>query len=643
MKKKNPILPIIIIVVVLLATAGLIGTVVYKTQQTGLSSGLYIKSISKNIDVISSDTDLKGVWFLIDATTGGGQSVVGTLTPEETNSMSGTLTTYPLTIEVSAIDEKVEYLFKATGQNIYQYDYTIQKSSDGFKSGGDCKTFLLIPYKDAPSCPSTSTYSTTYRQSNGLSGYACWRYCTTKKQTGVLSIIEPSKLIDEANIKLTVNAQTITQKVSQSNSNADFFISGKGMVAQVQFPTTGWTGNFPPSATDYYGYYDLNQQSWRITSKSRIDSEYSSALIQSETQLKTYSDESGIRTQCNSATGCYSLISKTINGLNSVVTTLKADDMSITQNSVWTNRNDKNNGKMVVSLDRQIGQANLIIKARADWLGIKIEAGKPQISGKSCNEFRSGDKGNIQLNVKNIGSATGNFIASIDCKDLMQSFNPSPVTIKAGQTETMNIPINSGTIAKEFYDTCEIKVQDINKASNYDTDSVRCHILKPATCTENDYYLEGNCIKICKNGEKNQLKCCGNTEEITYDTSKVDNGFGGYSCVTKGNGGGNGGTECAWYDLKCQLKNSFAGYFTVGILVLSFLFGLLMFAIMLGMFKQMELGSPTDMVVSIIFGIGTGFLFYYYIWFAILFFVLAIIIWIILPKPIKGFIRKGLG
>ncbi len=103
MKKKNRniilVSSVIIGLIILLAIFGKLPFAIY-------GDGLTIKSMSTNT-VISQDTDLKGVWWVISAYTGGGQSISGTLTPEQTKQLTSYQTQYPLNIKVSALNEKI--------------------------------------------------------------------------------------------------------------------------------------------------------------------------------------------------------------------------------------------------------------------------------------------------------------------------------------------------------------------------------------------------------------------------------------------------------------------------------------------------------------------------------------------------------
>ena len=654
-KKILVVLAVIIAIISLIMISGKI-----KLPFATYGEGLIINSMSSNIVVISEDTDLKGVWWLINAQSNGGQSILGTITPEDTQKLTGYTIEYPLEISASALDEKVEYVLKNTGEEIsYFYSYT-QTSSDGFNSDGSCKSFVVFPYKNAPVCPSGTQYEIPFYRGGLLwtinklpsfTSYVCWRKCITKKQSGVISLLEPSRVVDSLNMTLKARGETITKTISQDNPNIDFVSPILGLVAQVQYPSSGWTGNYPPSGADYKGFYGISDQKWRLTSNTHLY-DYRNTFTSVDTNLRNWASKS-TTVPCNSDSNCYNTITNEMNRLLSKVNVIKSDDMSLTQNSVWANRNDQNTGKIIVDLDRQLAVANLIIKVRADWLGIKINVGKPQIVGKSCDDFKSGDNGKIDVQVKNIGSAKGSFVGSVSCGVIKQSYSLTATSINPRETKTISIPIDAGTFADEKYDNCEIRVQDFNKESNYDTSSAICHILKPALCVEGDFYLENNCIKKCIDGIKKQLKCCEIGQTIIFNESKRSDELGGYYCSE---GGGNGGinpcSSCdefaiskilgpVWKSKQCQ-PSILQGYTTCAlsfikyilmliVLIFGTLFGKDLFAGINSIRKYVWLHWILALITSLIL----AYLIFIVFWIGIVIFIIYIVLRLLIGGKIR--------
>ena len=506
--------------------------------QTSFGSGLTITSISKNVPVISSDSDLSGVWFYITAVSNGGQSIVGTLTPQETSSLSGTTTKYPLTIEANSLDEVVNYKIINTNANVYKYLVNIQHSDNGYASG--CKGFAFLPYRDAPSCSYATSYEIPIYIKGSISGqYLCTRICVTKKQIGTLGDIEKTNVVDEMDVALTVNGERIVKRISSITKNADFVSSSKGLVAQVQLTQLGWTGNFPPELAQYRALYNTESNTgWTIINRDDVTN-YNNVLASVEGNLATAAG-TNYRTD-QTATSYENYITGEVNRLANSASLLSATNQ---MSSSITNKDDVNNGKLTFSLDRQIGIGNFLIKARADWIGVVISTAKPQIVSSTCADFRAGDSGKATINVKNIGTATGTFVYYINCPTIKQSYTPSQITINAGDTKTLTIVLDANNNPSVRTDACQIIVKDYNKESNSATTNVNCNVLKPSECVESRYYNEANCIKKCISGTKNILKCCGVGEAVTWiEVNSLDE-FGGYYCKAGGNDKCTSNSQC---------------------------------------------------------------------------------------------------
>ena len=635
MNKKKITITWVIISLIILAVA-IIGGIYFFgiIKQSVFGSGFTVKSISSNVPLISQDTDLNGVWFLVNAYTGGGQSIVGGFDPIDFKNNIGYSTQFPIKVTASALDETGEYKLMNSGEGIYNFFATYQFSSNGFTgTGSGCATGNK---QNAPSCPSGTDYEIKVDITSDYiiykTTYTCIRICEAKKQIGVIADIEPTRVVDQMDITLSVNGEVITKRISSDNPNADFYSNLTGLVAQVQYPANGWTGNFMPSAQQYKGYYDLlANNKWSITSSSHL-SDYRSTFSSVDANLRSWAN---INYQITgSALDFLNTVKSETGRLASKVTQIREDDMSLAQNTVWGNRNDQQNGKLTINLDRQIAVADLIFKIKASWIGVMINVGKPSIVSSTCNDFKAGDNGKIDVQVKNIGNSEGSFVGSITCGTIVQSYTITPTFIGAGLTKTISIPLNAGTFAGDKYDSCSIIIQDFNKASNSATGSVTCHILKPAICIERDFYNEGNCIKKCTNGLKENLKCCEDGQEISFAQENSSDGLGGYYCRDKeyckthpaDPSCVNGECKFTWYKLGldgvlCKLKAWFTSFFNTLKWIIVILGGLLS-----GLWSALttrkltgtfNLKNKTQWIISIIVGLIIGIsvgLIAYYIW-----------------------------
>lgn len=522
-------------------------------SNTMFGGGLTINSVSKNVDVISSDTDLTGVWWLVNADvgglSGGLQSVAGTLTPAETQQFTGYQTKFPLSITATGIDETAEYRISNTGTPIYSYYYTLTFSSNGW-DGTTCKNYGLLTAKpnSAPACPAgynndiridvpSGANSIPIIKSLASSYYTCVQVCYKKQQTGVLGDIQPTRITDKFDLTLSANGKTQTQTLTSDDRHKDYIINGQ-MLASVDYVKNGVSGNAAPLASGFKAYYDtLQNNKWALTSASRY-TDYTSKLSTYEALLGSrWGANVKICTgnaECQFATPLAFIndFKSETSKQSTVVANMRTDNLAITQDQVFGNVNDINNGQLIVGLDRQINVPNINIRARADWLGIVISIGKPSITSIDCSEFTAGTTSNITVSVKNIGTAAGNFMPSLTCGTIKQTFTSSSISLNPGEVTQISVPIDAGTSIGGISDTCNFKVVDTGKASNSDTKSVTCKIDKPALCVEGQFYNENNCIQQCVNGAIKSLKCCDNSKVIIFTANDSNNALGGFDCST---------------------------------------------------------------------------------------------------------------
>jgi len=493
-----------------------------------MGQGMTITSIS-NVGVLTPDSDLSGKWFLINAVSNGGQSIVATINPSQTQSLGlGYETEYPMTVEMEASEEKVKYLIKNTGTNIYSYESLIQSSPDG------CSDIWYWVGEDAPSCPSDYTWKIDVHGTDVSwdAKYVCKRVCVKKVQEGVSSIIEPASVKKKIKMVLTASGERLEQEVEVGRS-ANFYSNIlRDTIATIQVPALFWTGNYPASGQGYKGYHQIDSGKWSITTDERLNN-YIGVSPSLDLYLTNLQDKNRfIYTDFSENSFNYE-----IGKVNKIVTSMQNDNAQI--GGSLTNI-EKINGQTYATVDSDatLARANIVIRMRADWVGIKIPFGKPKIISSSCPDFKSGENGEIILQVQNTGTSTGNFIPSVSCEEVEQSYNLGSVSISAKQIKEIIIPIDTGLFAGERLDTCKIRVEDYNNPDNYDESSATCQLLKPALCIENDIYTSNNCISQCIGGVKEELHCCENNEKLSYDESLIGNEYDGFYCNTEDDDGG---------------------------------------------------------------------------------------------------------
>lgn len=152
-----------------------------------------------------------------------------------------------------------------------------------------------------------------------------------------------------------------------------------------------------------------------------------------------------------------------------------------------------------IATNKKIIYPNIIMRIKADLLGILQTTGQPKITGISSDCFHSNHLGSILVEVKNIGQQAGRFTMDVNCPSPIKvNYNPDEV-VQPGKTITMTAEI-SGNSLSDINKMCTVKVSD-NVAKLSDSASVQvcmkgsggsCGVKDSLTCN-----LEGN-IEICQ-------------------------------------------------------------------------------------------------------------------------------------------------
>lgn len=534
MKKQTKVIIATLLVVLVMVGA------YFAVQQTQFGGGLTVLSMSPT-SFISETTNLQGVWWLVNTMTSGGQSISGTLNPQDARVLDGGyLTKNPLSITVAAVDEKINYNIVNTGDSIYKYSlYTT-------KSPRDCTNRAIFGAADAPSCNSGDFDDPMYSSSSlfgiQFGNYVCQRYCIHPTQTGVIGNINPDSVVHKADITVSNGAEVIKKTVTSNDRSADFD-GASGTIAHVDFTSALWTGNFAPSSANLRGFYNIyNTQQWSLTSDQHVN-EYKTQKQIFETFASGAKDTidgivipSSENTDAKKIAYVQNWIQQKINTVNTYSSTIESDSLSISTGQTWTNRGDKNSGKVVIDNPVQIANLNLLFRVRADWLGIVINAGKPSILSTSACNFKSGDTEDVKVTVKNVGGSSGNFNVGITCPNIKQTYLASAQIFAAGETKDMTVTLdanNKGALSE----ACSVKVYDTNVASNSATTSFTCQVTAPAVCQVGDFSIVDNCLKGCDSvtGTVVQKFCCASGQTILRDLGNISNSNGGYYCSSSTN------------------------------------------------------------------------------------------------------------
>jgi len=119
----------------------------------------------------------------------------------------------------------------------------------------------------------------------------------------------------------------------------------------------------------------------------------------------------------------------------------------------------------------------MVLNIRADWLGINVPVGKPQIENLEIQgNLTARQQGQLLLTVKNVGNDAGAFSAYLACPTGLSAFSTT-MTIGPNQTSTVTLPINP--VKAGQYD-CNISVFDQNRPDVNATRQTTITVANPA-------------------------------------------------------------------------------------------------------------------------------------------------------------------
>lgn len=528
--KDNKTLIAISIIIILLVSLSIVSPDFFKgiTGASLISPGFEVNSISAT-EYITPQTDLSGVWFLINTVfNSGGQSIVATITPEDTKLKSGYKTKYPLTITVSPVKETVNIPIVNDGDvlgGIYEYRL---RYVDGW--------IVRPSYSDCPS-------GTNYYINGGFSdiGYSLKTrlWCVQKILIGTKGHLESPQTKWSADIILTTHGETATKRVTRiSSEDPSVILSNKASATWVGSLVTG---DQPPIVSNYVATF-VNGMYWKIgytESWDKVKTNYQitdAFFSQAQASGTVYdSPPCTILNPCDSTgfPSSQSTLDNYIKNTKSVTTTLIDQNVAITSNSVVQNIYDKNAGKVVFTPSVRMTNQMVNFKVRADWVGVYFETGMPKIETISSNKFGSGETGSIILTVKNIGDGQGTFVPILkNCQTFTQKDTSETLKkpVSVGSTETFVMYLTHGTVNNNIGETCTVRVKDYNYPDNYDEKSVYVEMTISKFCTPNQYSYDGNVIYKCnpEGTARDVIKTC--------QYGVIPDGKGGFTCGGDGSG-----------------------------------------------------------------------------------------------------------
>lgn len=513
---------------ILAVTVLVMFSILLSTNALAQGSGFTVTSVSTS-SVITKSTDPSTVYWIINTQfNGGGQGLAGTIDPDVVKSFMGgkVYTKQPISITVDAVNEQVMYNIVNEAIPIYRYNLQTTVAPQ------NCPLGVCYYYADAPACPAGANWNIPLGTS--FWGKVIKRYCITKQQVGTKGVYDNPFIGFNAKMRITVG-NTIKEKIICSGSASNCEGSS---ISFDELGTATWTGSLvtgesPPNQDNFVAILKASSNIWQIARKSTYES-YFPLVGDADQKLNTVKNT--MAGQSNIAQGDTE-INDAITPVNNAADALLAEDTSFTSTPFTK---DSNTGKVTITLHRSLTSPNVVFRLRADWIGIVIPTGKPEIVSVTAEKFSSGEAGIVNVQVKNVGEVAGTFSAMlVDCDPFLQSTTTQSArkTLQPGDVDTISIPISGGSMAEDITKQCSVKVYDVNEPSITTSSSVTLQMEKPKVCVPNKVFADGNTIKKCnadgsaietvencifgiRTDGKGGLVCAGSSAEAKYECVK---------------------------------------------------------------------------------------------------------------------------
>lgn len=494
MVNKKLLLPLLVVVgVLVLYFSGVLGPFSYQYP-----TGLTITSVDNpNMD---SGGGWNTKWWIVDATWGGGERVVGKVTPQDMEDWTGVASDRTFKIDATAYKETVTYAIEnppgSTSDNTIYYFYA-QK----------------VGIFD--NCPSGTDWD--------IPVYPTYKICVNKQSQGKRGQFSNPAVKFEGDLSVSNGISTMSKTIS-SDTPAVVFEDYKGdPLVITNFYGVLFTGDPAPNQDNYVPLWreQSSGQDWHVARKETWN-HYANERDILENDLQDFVDFP-FESWCTG--DCSVIVQNKLNVANN-----KAYEMFTYYDGIsdysdyegWVDRTSETQATYLVDLDRKLMQPKLKFEIRADWIGVEQSFGDPRIISLSSQEFGSGEVGKITASVRNDAGSPGIFTFSVsDCYPFTQKYSglSEMIEVPGYGTGYNVIELNHGTVNEDVCSTCTVTVTDYNAPQNSDTDTVQVCMTSAKICTPGEQWTEGKCIYACNSAGdgKYQVKCCASQDVIEYD------------------------------------------------------------------------------------------------------------------------------
>jgi hypothetical protein len=440
------------------------------------------------VNSITPPSNNLGRWTIsATASQGGANTLVATITPDQTAELANTniATEFPITISASNPQEKFTFV-PSPGNRIPIYDLDWEFSGGLFLS---CDTTFPdgAPWDWDLRPPFYPNALTPNIGGNG--------WCVNREQIGFFGVFPATPAIERSvDINIVVNGQTATATISNLNQAVPLTINGQN-VGQVTATGLLLTGSPQPDLSAYSPAY-VNGM-WKLIDNNIPYNAESTTTFNQLTQWQgsTWLDP----TQVNNLLNNY----KNFISQNFLVTDTIPPELQ------WVNRQSEDDAGLVKVTNGNgfSTNLNLQILLDADWVGFVVLSGQPDIISASCPEFEAGDPNAVVTGqIKNIGEGDGVFALTLEgCG--FEFYGSESISVGAGETKSFSINrlnLNPGTVTE----TCILRARDIGDPAKEDSVSLTCSQRELEFCIEGEFNVQGNKIYKCIGGKLELQETC---------------------------------------------------------------------------------------------------------------------------------------
>jgi hypothetical protein len=591
MKKESKI---ILSVISILLIVGILVLVLYSTGNLQSVTGFSTLSLSPTVQFNSNDATVNGqAWLLSVSQNGAGQSASGTFTARDTtkNAYSN-----QFTVTLNLDKNYATYPIYSQSTQIRRLSYTTT-TYNPLASMGGCDSKVWTNYYH----PSQfAVLGTVY----------CYKYSTD----AVLGTIGSGNTNFQSTI--SVEGSGGSESCVVSNNAQTSCVTSDGKV-QASWGGSLVSGQSIPQPTDQklIALYKTSSNGW-VTGSELDYNNWKSKFDSINSCLEQYK-----------STSCFTEAN------NAEATLLGGKPFTTTGGITATSTGSQTNGQLIMQLPTQTQFPVIIMRIKADVIGINIPVGKPKITSTSSTTFQTGNTGTIKVTVRNDGTGVGSFDISSSCTNgFYQTGNSLRISsLAVGSSQTVYLPITSNVVSGTLAGTCQVIATDVNNPTNKDTSSVSVSSKAISICTESDYRISGNNIEQCKNNIWVLVKSCPSNQVAEYVGTTPQ-------CVDiQTNGSLTSSNGCSkWFGLFtspiCLINNLVTPIRLVLSIGIGLLVGVLVMLSFVKIFEKAKVNMSsqsiwiTSIIIGILLGIAFGILAYLYFWYGVLALVIFIII-----------------